>query len=219
MRASIGMVLLTYQIGYFNILPLYVVLLLIATVFVVIARFSLLLALAASVALYAATLTFQLGLPSWPAEGAWFFNPLSWQLLIVLGYVAMSVKREHPTAEDLAEARLADGRWPSFCSEHIIVWVDYRPDPHGRSRTRVTSSCSTRRTCLQRGLSACWRSQLPSIQHFLYFRGVWDLLCAIAAAWAQLAGRVLHGIVAGPGRADCSLSWPADVACSTRRSW
>jgi hypothetical protein len=127
-RASIGMVLLTYQIGYFNILPLYVVLLLIVTVFVVIARFSLLLALAASVALYVATLTLQLGLPSWPAEGAWFFNPLSWQLLIVLGYVAMSVKREQPAAEDLLKRA-----WPWAVALVLlgvtIVWVDYRPDP------------------------------------------------------------------------------------------
>ena len=127
-RASIGMVLLTYQIGYFNILPLYVVLLLIATVFVVIARFSLWLALAASVALYVATLTFQLGLPSWPAQGAWFFNPLSWQLLIVLGYVAMTVKRERSDAEILLKRA-----WPWAVALVLlgatIVWTNYRPDP------------------------------------------------------------------------------------------
>lgn len=127
-RASIGMVLLTYQIGYFNILPLYVVLLLIATVAVVIARVSLWLALAASIALYAATLTLQLRLPSWPAEGAWFFNPLSWQLLIVLGYVAMTVKREHPGAEEFLKRA-----WPWATALMLfgtaVVWVDYRPDP------------------------------------------------------------------------------------------
>ncbi len=54
-RSSIGLVLLTYQIGYFNILPLYVVLLLLATVFILLSRWSLALALAASVALYVIT--------------------------------------------------------------------------------------------------------------------------------------------------------------------
>ncbi len=127
-RASIGMVLLTYQIGYFNILPLYVVLLLLATVFVLIARYSLLLALAASVALYVATLTFEFQLPSWPATGAWFFNPLSWQLLIVLGFLTISAKRKIPEWE-----RLVMRAWPFavalVCAGTAVVWIDYRPDP------------------------------------------------------------------------------------------
>jgi hypothetical protein len=94
-RASVGMVLLTYQIGYFNILPLYVVLLLLAVVFILLARWSLMVALAASAILYVATLAFELELPSWPAEGAWFFNPLSWQLLIVLGFVTIASKSQY----------------------------------------------------------------------------------------------------------------------------
>jgi hypothetical protein len=127
-RASIGMVLLTYQIGYFNILPLYVVLLLLASVFVLLSRWSLALALAASLALYAATLAFQLTLPSWPAEGAWFFNPLSWQILIVLGFLAIGAKRDDPGWET-AMGRL----WPFAVAivavGAVIVWIDYRPDP------------------------------------------------------------------------------------------
>lgn len=127
-RSSIGLALLTYQIGYFNILPLYVVLLLLAIFFVVIARWSLVAALLASLALYVATLTFQIQLPSWPAGGAWFFNPLSWQLLIVLGFLAMTAKRRYP-AWETAMARL----WPLSLALVVlgctIVWIDYRPDP------------------------------------------------------------------------------------------
>jgi len=127
-RASIGMVLLTYQIGYFNILPLYVVLLLLASVFVLLSRWSLALPLVASLSLYAATLAFQLTLPSWPAEGAWFFNPLSWQILIVLGFLAIGVKRKYPGWE-AAIGRL----WPFAVAivavGAVIVWIDYRPDP------------------------------------------------------------------------------------------
>jgi hypothetical protein len=128
-RSSIGLALLTYQIGYFNILPLYVVLLLLAIVFIVLSRWSLLLALAASVALYVVTLAFQIRLPSWPAQGAWFFNPLAWQLLIVLGFLAMTVKRKYPDVLEQMVARL----WPWAAAIFVIgavsVWVDYRPDP------------------------------------------------------------------------------------------
>jgi hypothetical protein len=127
-RSSIGLALLTYQIGYFNILPLYVVLLLLAIVFVVLSRWSLALALAASVALYAATLTFQIKLPSWPAQGAWFFNPLSWQLLIVLGFLTISVKRHHPAWEETLR-RLWPWSVAIVCLGAVIVWIDYRPDP------------------------------------------------------------------------------------------
>lgn len=127
-RSSIGLVLLTYQIGYFNILPLYVVLLLLAVVFIVLSRWSLVLALGCSIALYAATLAFQLKLPSWPAEGAWFFNPLSWQILIVLGFLSIKVLRKYPDSKTLI-AKL----WPLAAVivvvGAVIVWIDYRPDP------------------------------------------------------------------------------------------
>ena len=127
-RASVGLVLLTYQIGYFNILPLYVVLMLIATAFVAISRVSLILALFASLALYAVTLTYELQLPSWPAHGAWFFNPLAWQLLIVVGYVSMKVLRESPESD--AMMRKA---WPFAAAltafVTVLVLIDYRPDP------------------------------------------------------------------------------------------
>ncbi|WP_072396679.1 OpgC domain-containing protein [Hyphomicrobium sp. CS1GBMeth3] len=127
-RSSIGLVLLTYQIGYFNILPLYVVLMLMAVALVVLSRWSLLLAVAASVALYAATLAFMWKLPSWPVGGAWFFNPLSWQILIMLGFVSMVAKRRYP-AWDAMLRRL----WPFSVAivaiGAVIVWIGYRPDP------------------------------------------------------------------------------------------
>jgi len=127
-RASVGMVLLTYQVGYFNILPLYVVLLLLATVFILIARRSMLLALAASIALYVVTLTFEIELPSWPSGGAWFFNPLSWQILIVLGFVTIAGRRDYPEWEATV-MRL----WPIsvalVIAGVVLVVIDYRPDP------------------------------------------------------------------------------------------
>lgn len=127
-RSSIGLALLTYQIGYFNILPLYVVLLLFAIAFIVISRWSMLAAITASVALYAATLTFQWKLPSWPAEGAWFFNPLSWQLLIVLGYLTITATKRFPNWRTVIE-RLRPLAIIIVIIGAVIVWIDYRPDP------------------------------------------------------------------------------------------
>ena len=50
-------------------------------------RFSLLAALALSGSVYLASLVFEWNLPSWPGEGDWFFDPLCWQVLLVLGFV------------------------------------------------------------------------------------------------------------------------------------
>jgi hypothetical protein len=84
--AHIGLVLLTHQLGYFDILPLYVVLMAMAPAFVAIHRYAPAWLLPLSLALYLATLIFRLSLPSWPTNGQWFFNPLAWQLTFVLGF-------------------------------------------------------------------------------------------------------------------------------------
>jgi hypothetical protein len=83
----IGLAVLTHQLGYFDILPLYVVLMLMAPFFALIDRHAPNLVLPASAALYLAALTFRLTLPTWPVPGTWFFNPLTWQFVFVLGFV------------------------------------------------------------------------------------------------------------------------------------
>jgi len=92
-RAFIGTVLLTYQLGYFNILPLYIVLLLMAPVFIIVARWRKLAALGLSLAVYAVALVTRIDLPSWPTEERWYLNPLSWQLLLVLGFLGAEQAR------------------------------------------------------------------------------------------------------------------------------
>jgi hypothetical protein len=76
---------LAHQFSFFNILPLYIVLLIITPILLVLARIDKRLMLAASVAFYVITRYFSLHLPSWPLEGEWYFNPLAWQLLFVMG--------------------------------------------------------------------------------------------------------------------------------------
>ncbi len=83
----VGLAMLTHQLGYFDILPLYVVLMVMAPALAVIDRFAPHVLLPLSLLVYALTLTFQISVPTWPVEGQWFFNPLAWQLLFVLGFV------------------------------------------------------------------------------------------------------------------------------------
>jgi hypothetical protein len=90
----LGLALLSHQLGYFNILPLYIVLMLWAPVALALALRSPLLALTVSVGLYAAARAFGINLPNWPEQGFWFFNPIAWQLVFTLGVVAAIVWRD-----------------------------------------------------------------------------------------------------------------------------
>jgi hypothetical protein len=85
--AHIGLALITHQLGYFDILPLYVVLMVMAPGFALIDRYAPAFVLPVSLLIYGVTLGFQIPVPTWPVEGEWFFNPLAWQLVFVLGFV------------------------------------------------------------------------------------------------------------------------------------
>jgi hypothetical protein len=83
----IGLALLTHHLGYFDILPLYVVLMLGAPLIAAIDRYAPNALLPLSVSLYVVTLAVPITVGTWPIEGQWFFNPLAWQLVFVLGFV------------------------------------------------------------------------------------------------------------------------------------
>jgi hypothetical protein len=90
----LGLALMSLQLGYFNILPLYIVLMLWAPVALALALRGPLLALIVSVGLYAAARAFGLNLPNWPEPGGWFFNPIAWQLVFTLGLVSATLWRD-----------------------------------------------------------------------------------------------------------------------------
>ncbi|WP_417579232.1 OpgC family protein [Pelagibacterium sp.] len=81
----IGIPILTHQLGYFNILPLYLVLLLVAPPILWLALRRPYVLMALSVAVWALAAQFRINLPNYPNPGGWFFNPLSWQILFVAG--------------------------------------------------------------------------------------------------------------------------------------
>ncbi|KKB85814.1 hypothetical protein VW29_05865 [Devosia limi DSM 17137] len=94
LSAMIGIPLLTHQLGYLNILPLYTVLLLATPLLLVIGLRRPWLLLGASILLWAAAGQFRLNFPNFPTPGGWFFNPFSWQLLFVIGLLAGAAMKQ-----------------------------------------------------------------------------------------------------------------------------
>jgi hypothetical protein len=126
--AHIGLVLLTHQLGYFDILPLYVVLMLVAPLIALLHRNAANLLLPISLAIYLAALVFEITVPSWPSEGQWFFNPLAWQLIFVLGFVL--ARERGPSAfvrRHIDIIRIASVPIVVLCA--IVVWIGWLPDP------------------------------------------------------------------------------------------
>ena len=82
-------VLLRYQPQYLDILPLYILLLLLLCVGLPVLLRRPRLLLTGSVLLYAATRLFHLTLPA--SAGSWYFNPFAWQVIFVIGLVSESV--------------------------------------------------------------------------------------------------------------------------------
>lgn len=81
----LGLVSLGHQLGYFNILPLYMILIVFAPVLLWLAAIDRRLMLCCSALVYALFRFFGWSLPSWPASGVWFFDPFAWQLLFAIG--------------------------------------------------------------------------------------------------------------------------------------
>ena len=91
LSATLGVATLGMQPAYLNILPLYIVLLVMAPAMMSLVRVSPWLALAASGAIYTSAQLLELTLPAYPATEAWYFNPFAWQLLFVTGLCIGSV--------------------------------------------------------------------------------------------------------------------------------
>lgn len=93
-KALFGIVTLGHQLGYNNILPLYMVLMFMAPLMLYLAGKNLRLLLVLSGALYLFAGIYQIAPPNYPTKGLWFLNPLSWQFLFVIGLAAtIHIKR------------------------------------------------------------------------------------------------------------------------------
>ncbi len=111
-RAMLEALLLRFQPAYLDILPMYIALLTLFAVILPMLRWPHVLALL-SFALYATARLAGLNLPSMTG-GGWYFNPLTWQLLFVLGAIMAYGPPDTPSP---VARKAAD--WASGC---IIVF-------------------------------------------------------------------------------------------------
>jgi hypothetical protein len=124
----IGLALLSHQLGYFDILPLYVVLMLFAPLIALIHRRTPHLLVPISLAVYGAALICKIAVPTWPTEGQWFFNPLCWQVVFVLGF-AMSRERGLGGWVGTNLGWLRRVALPIVVVGALMAWFDWWPDP------------------------------------------------------------------------------------------
>lgn len=127
-NAHIGLVLLTHQLGYFDILPLYVVLMFFAPLMAAIHRLAPAALLPLSLALYLVTLVRVIPMPSWPVPGQWFFNPLAWQLVFVLGFTLAGMTGDGSFIRRHLGALRAIGV-PILIVCAVMAWRHWYPDP------------------------------------------------------------------------------------------
>jgi hypothetical protein len=85
--AIIEALLLQFQPAFLDILPMYIVMLLIFPAVLIGLRVHWILVLIPSAALYMVVQIFNVSVSAYPAGHHWFFNPLAWQLLFVSGAV------------------------------------------------------------------------------------------------------------------------------------
>ncbi len=87
----VGLLTLTYVPNYFDVLPMYIVILLMLPVVVALSRVHPGLAFVAIITLWAMVQAGMLKLPAEPwTDRPWFFNPFGWQLIFFTGFAFMS---------------------------------------------------------------------------------------------------------------------------------
>jgi hypothetical protein len=79
------------------------------------------------VAIYFITLSTPVPIPTWPMDGQWFFNPLAWQLVFVLGFV---LARQDGVG-GFVRQHIGVIRWlslPIVLISAVIVWFGWWTD-------------------------------------------------------------------------------------------
>jgi hypothetical protein len=90
----VGVPLLTHQLGYVNILPMYAVILFAAPALLWLALRRPWMLAGLSATLWLLTGLFEWNMPAFPNPGGWFFNPLAWQVIFVTGLLTGVAMRQ-----------------------------------------------------------------------------------------------------------------------------
>jgi hypothetical protein len=124
-EALIQALMLKFQPNFMDVLPLYIVLLLAFPLVLGLLLLQPTVALIVSVTLYSAVQYFSWNLPAYPT-GSWFFNPLAWQLIFVVG--AWCSVGAPQRVRELAGSRLVVGTAIAFLAiAFLVVMTWYFP--------------------------------------------------------------------------------------------
>ncbi|WP_036261005.1 OpgC family protein [Methylocapsa aurea] len=215
-RAHVGLVLLTHQLGYFNILPLYVVLMACAPLIALTQRSARPLLLPASLAIYIGALAFGVNFPTWPVEGTWFFNPLAWQLIFILGFVVAGedglgafARRHHRILRGLALPIVVIGAGAAIMDfspapiEFPAPRLFFMFDKTFLSPARLIHSMAL--MALFAGAFATIRSWLPRSSAFLSLLGRNSLNVFCAGSILSLTGQIFRFVYGGHVATDAFI--------------
>lgn len=134
-EAHIGLVVLTHQLGYFDILPLYVVLLFVSPFLLLLHRRWPAALLPLSAGVWFVCLIGQITFDTWPTQGEWFFDPLCWQFDFVLGFLLAQttglgglVRRHVAVLRLVAVPVIAFAAWARWAGWELDPTM--APEPH-----------------------------------------------------------------------------------------
>ncbi len=140
----VGLLTLTYVPNYFDILPMYIVILMMVPLVVVLQRIHVYAAVGFCLGLYALVWMFNFSFPAEPwSDRRWFFNPLAWQLLFFTAFMLARGWIQAPPFKPWLLAVAAAyvlimipiSRWqiytqvPLLESIHDVLWL--RDNPQG----------------------------------------------------------------------------------------
>lgn len=227
--AHLGLAILTHHLGYFDILPLYVVLMAMAPAFALVHRYAPRLLLPLSLAIYFAALVFRITLPSWPVPGEWFFNPIAWQLVFVLGFVmARGDGAGGFVRRRMLWLRIA--AVPIVIAGALVIWNDWWPDPTKvpqpvllfiQSKSYATPMRLIQFLALVALFSALYpyiRRAVPRLTDFLSLFGRNSLNVFCVASLLSLAGQIVRFIYRGGIVVDTAVI-AAGIALLALTAW
>ncbi|EJF78574.1 hypothetical protein MCO_00641 [Bartonella sp. DB5-6] len=224
-----------HQLGYNNILPLYIVLMLFAPFALCLSCKRKGLLLLGSFILYLVCGFYKIAPPSYPLEGKWFLNPLSWQFLFVVGLVStLSLKQGTRIAFQPFWIVLSAGYlllaflWVRFNWWGVLGWLGWSSPLINFNKTFLSLPRLLHIVALS-GLILClprlhkWFYVSP--QHPLAILGKYSLPVFVTGTVFAMLGQVLKTVMTGTFFSDTlliisgiALQFGVAYYCEKRRS-
>lgn len=181
----VGILTLGHQLGYFNILPLYLVLILVVPAQLWLARIDVALMLVTSALLYAAARSFGWNLPNWPGQGGWFLNPFTWQFVMAIGVAAGLTLRRTGTVPVLS---------PLVAVAAAVVILGFLISPTGPGAVRNWIGVHGHLDVNKSALGMTRLSHFLALAYVIHASGL-TKLCRRLPVFAPLAMVGRHGLL------------------------